>query len=80
MVKITAVQAVDVRAHGWGKVRTASLLWQLSLKFLKTSSETKLQLKCLLACVIISVLLCPKELVFDRELSQPDLGGVWTSK
>lgn len=48
--------------HSWESVRTTSFLWQISLKFLKINSETKPELKCLLAFAILFFLLCPKSL------------------
>lgn len=54
-------------------------MWQFSLRFLKTTSETVLDLKGLLAFAILSVLLCHKELVFNRDASQPDLRGAWAA-
>lgn len=60
MVKIIAAHAGDVRAHGWRNDRTASFLQQFSLKFLKSSSEMKLELNvhqllgAFLSCSVLS--------------------------
>lgn len=62
MVKIIAVHTRDVRACGWGNDRTASFLQQFSLKFLKSSSEMKLELnvhrllQSFLSCSVLSSL------------------------
>lgn len=57
MVKIIAVHTRDLRVYGWEDDRTASFLQQFSLKFLKSSSEMKLEVHQLLrSCLSCSIL------------------------